>query len=573
MNGRCLMLVAGAMGLAACTSAPAALPAGAGKVPFWIAMSDPAQIDRQAARLLANHAVAIVLRYPQAGTGSADSRALVARLHEAAPGTPVLMYTWASRSSMGKSGFVANMDWANRQGGAMMLPNVKGRPMRGFGNVLDPDYRDRTASSIAAAMNRDGFDGIAIDMAIRTPRYRPGPLVRLCQRDESFCGRYADGMDAVFEAIRAQLDGKPILFNGLWNFGPGSVADQQQLLAHADAAAVEYFGDDPHAFPGTFAHDVLPFLSAIASAPASKKIFVFGRGSWGYTDYAQDYAWQRYLYCSYLLGAKPNSYYKYHATFQLDTPHGRTGGLAVYADWGVDPGSPRHAFEQAGDVYSRQFAHGLVLVAPIDGKGGTYTLATTMYSADGVKYRGKVELAAGDGLLLLDHVPARPGDEHLLDLALFSDWPGATVSGQGKATQLALDGDTPVGSHDMLLDPVRTLHPREQLELDAMPESSSSRIQLVAEVDDPSRQHAYAVVDVHAQGASPADGSALGFRTNSSAQGAMPVVAGPTLAPGAWALLKLNGPAVFAHSGLRFRRWAFARFDGAIRIRSVGLSE
>lgn len=563
-----------AIGIVLAPSAMAALPEGSGNVPFWIGFSGPQQIDEQVARLLGDHAVAIALRYPQEGLGDAQSRALVARLHHAAPKTPVLMYAWASRSTAGRNGRVASMDWVNRQAGAMLLAGANGRPLRGFGNVFDPTYRGRTAASIAAAVAHDAFDGIVVDLAIRTPRYRPAPLARLCLRDDSFCARYAAGMDAQFAAIADQLGGKAFAYNGLWNFGPGSVADQQKLLESADAATVEYFGGNPNFPTRSFTHDVLPYLDAIAAAPEAKKIFVYGRGSWAYTDYAQDYATQRYQYCSFLLAARTNAFFKYIATFQLDSLHGRAGGLAVFRDWTLNLGKPGKPYVVSGGVYSRKFAHGLVLVAPDDGSGGVYSLDNTMYSPEGERFSGRIELQPGQGLLLLDAVPQPFDDNDLLNLSLLSDWPGATVSGVGATAEVALQADAPIGTHDMLLDPVRTLHPYSHLHMVALLGSAASGIDLVAEVDDPSHRQMYAVVALRGQGAPAPGGDAgasIGFRWPTRAQGAMPVVAGPTLLPGKWQSLDLDGRELFAKSGLVFRRWDFARFDGAMRIKSVGL--
>lgn len=546
----------------------AAMPAGPGNTPFWIGLGDPAQMDQQVSRMLSEHAVAIALRMIDRGDGG---RAVVARLKKAAPKTPVLMYAWASRNLAGRPGSAGIIDWLE-QHPEWQIRSGWGRAAAGFADVTNPSFRDRLATSIAHAVDRGGFDGVAIDLAIRTPRYRPGPLVRLCRTSADFCRQYAAGMDATFAAIRGTLAGKPLLYNGIWNQGPGSVADQMQLLGHADAAIVEFFGGDLRRGPRGFSQDILPYLQAMAKVPDDKRLFVFGRGALQYDDYAADYARQRYLYCAYLLAAGPNTYFKYHATFQSGVPQGRSGGLSIYADWAAKLGAPTRSYAVQSGVYSRPFANGLVVVAPDDGGGGSFALPRPMYSPEGDKFTGTIALRPGQGLLLLAGKPPVENDQHLLDLRLDGDWPAATLGGEPGTPVLTLR-DAPAGSHDLLLDPIRTLRPRAVLRLGVRPMALDAGIDLVAEVDDPQHRVPFAIIHIGAKGgpASTGGAAAIGFRMASPARAAMPRVIAPEVTVGNWQNLTIDGTAVLAKSGLTFRRWDFARFNGAIQIRSVGL--
>lgn len=549
--------------------AVAGLAAGPGNTPFWIGLSDPGQVDQQVSRMLAEHAVTIAVRLTDGGDGG---RAVVARLKKAAPQTPVLMYAWASRNLRGRPGSAGIIDWLDRHP-EWQINTGWGRALAGFPDVTNAAFQSRLAGSIAGAVARGGFDGVALDLAIRTPRYRPGPLARLCKADATFCRNYAAGMDATFDAIRGSLRGKAVLYNGIWNQGPGSVDDQLLLLAHADAAIVEFFGGDVKGDSRGFSQDVLPYLQAMAKVPDDKKLFVFGRASRQYDAYAEDYARQRYLYCAYLLGARKNTYFKYHATFQSGVPEGRSGGLSIYADWSTNLGAPSKAYTVQANIYSRPFAHGLVVVAPDDGSGGSFTLPRTMYSPEGDTYSGTVALRPGQGLLLLDAKPAEDNDQHLLDLRLASDWPAATLGGTAAAPVLDLQ-PAAAGAHDLLLDPIRTSRPRKLLRLGVRPTDAGAGIDLLVEVDDSERRSQWAMIHIGVKGAAGSGNgaSAIGFRMRSPARAAMPLVSGPSVTAGNWQNLELDGAALLAKSGLTFRRWDFARFNGAIQVRAVTLA-
>jgi len=563
-----MMLSAGMLFHAACPAA--GLAVGPGKTGFWVGLTSPQQIDSQVSRLLADNASVVALRMPDDSVAAVRDR--VATFKRQAPHTPLLMYAWASRdlTARGKPGGASLTDWIG-QDSNMQVHAKSGRPLREFADVTNPDYQSKVARSIAAVVDGRGFDGVAIDLAVRTPRYSPMPIARICASDATFCTRYAEGMDATFAAIRKALNGRPVLYNGLWNLGPGAVDDQAQLLKNADAAAVEYFGGNFKASPShSFSQDILPYLKTIANVPEEKKVLVFGRGSYAYTTYAEDYAWQRYLYCAYLLGARNNTYFKYHATFRTDVRIGRTGSLSVFSDAFANLGDPVKPYAIVSGLYSRPFAHGMVVVAPDDGHGGNYALPHAMYSPEGDKYEGRINLQPGQGMLLLDAKQPSVSDQHLLDLKLLADWPNATLSTQSTGPVLTMVGSGADGSHDMLLDAIRTPRPRNTLQLSIQPGAQTARLELMAEVDDPSHQTEFAILELKAAGATGAP--SVAFRTRVEPRDGLSVVQGPALTPGTWQNLALNGQALFAKSGLTFRRWDYVRFDGAIKLQSVKLA-
>jgi hypothetical protein len=183
----------------------------------------------------------------------------------------------------------------------------------------------------------------------------------------------------------------------------------------------------------------------------------------------------------------------------------------------------------------------MVIVAPDDAAGGGYDLAHVMYSPEGDKYEGHVKLRPGEGLLLLDTKPSLVDDQRLLDLALLADWPNATKSGDGPTSEIALRAGAPVGSDDMLLDAIRSPHPHNTLQLAVQAGSETTRMQVVAEVDDPSHRQEYAILDIKAHGAPNGGTQAMGFRTPTPSKSAMSAIEGPELTPGAWQSLNLNG--------------------------------
>ncbi len=560
------------------TAAPSD-PVG-GKVPFWLRLGDNRQLDVQARALLAERASVVVLRAnPQPPPD--DLRTLVERLHSAAPGVPVLRYSWASLSERKKRKHRDPiMGWLSNAS-ELQLRASNGKLMPAFGDVTQAQYRQRMADAIAKAVERAGTDGVAVDLAVRTPTWRPRQLARRCQTEAGFCARYGEGMDALFGQIRTTLGAGLILYNGLWNFGPGGVDDQAKLLRHADAAIVEYFGMNPGQPDHAFSIDILPYLQAMKALPGDKRLFVYGRGSWQYTDYESDYQWQRYLYAAYLLASRANTGFKYHASFQALAHTGRSGGLNTYADWKLPLGSATSDYRLRHGIYSRRFARGLVVVSPDDGKGGSFKLDKPMYSPEGEQRDGTLTLPPGTGLILLDRPPQSPPEGRAVALEPLGEWRAAEWTAAKDGTHYlslaSLDEDS-IGEHDLLLDHEKSLDPYPALRVKLRARSAAARLLVVAEVDDPKGLAQQIVLVSRAEGdtAPVAPTASPGYRMTAAArkQGKIPHIGGPVLGPvlqpGKWQELTLDARALDL-GGYSFRGWRYARLAGAIDVAAVSL--
>ncbi len=549
----------------------AELHPGAGKVPFWVEQTDNRQMDTRVASVLAEDAAVVVLRVNLESAPPNDFPSLAARLHSVAPDVPVLMYSWASRHLTEKRSGVQIMRWLAEEP-ELLVRSHAGKPLAGFGDVTSPDYRSKAARALASAVDRTLADGLAIDLAVRTPRPGPRPLAQRCEIEPEFCERYAEGMDALFGQLRKSLGRRPIIYNGLWNFAAGTVEDQAKLLRHADAAIVEYFGLNPRQDEHAFTQDILPYLQAMRSLPEGKRLFVYGRGPWHYTDYEADYRWQRYLYASYLLAAGPNTYFKYHASFQVPAHAGRAGGLDTYADWKLPLGDPKGNYQLLDGLYLRVFQHGLVLVAPDDGgNGGTFRLDRTLYNPEGEKLGGELALSPGTGLILLERPPPSPAQSTTIPLAPLQQWQGARWVEDGEdGAYLALD-QAAEGEHDLLLDNARELAPTPTLHLRLRPRGETARLLIVAEVDDPEHQVDQVVLIRQVNEDRASDVTPLPqFRVASRQRYQAPFFTGPKLRTGDWQELRFD-PSSVSLGRYTLIGWRYLRMVGPMDVAEVSI--
>ena len=63
----------------------------------------------------------------------------------------------------------------------------------------------------------------------------------------------------------------------------------------------------------------------------------------------------------------------------------------------------------------------------------------------------------------------------------------------------------------------------------------------------------------------------IGFRSSVLRKKDLPLISGPKLTLGGWQSVDLDGRALFAKSGLIFRRWDSVRFLGALKLKAVAL--
>lgn len=557
----------------------------------WLALRSNQIVDEQVAREVAPGCGVIVLRARAESAHSGYSFPdIVRRLKAAAPGVPLLSYAVVTRRYKGRtieSDLLRNLDL----GSPVAVSRNRSRESEvAFLDITNPYVRRSIIERLASERIRLGVDGFAVDLATRTPVERPQPLARICREKPNFCEAYGLAMDDLLARLNDALgDGGIVLFNGLWNFAPGMLEDQARLLAKADAVAIEYFGLNPReSAPGSprsaggrdgaFATSVLPYLDMIMRLPQGKPALVFGRGTWGYAHYAEDYRWQRYLYGAFLLGRRAEDLYKYHASFQVPAHAGRAGGLDVYADWSLDLGAPRGPYRPQAGLYGRQFANGGVFVAPVEGAGGIARLETPGFTPEGEQLAGEVRIPPGTALILLNkRVESFPGaPARRITGRQIGTWGWQYLRLSGEKVRLDRLPPERIGEHDVLLDHVRSLAPFQYLRLDATPLEPGAVVLAVAEVDDPLRRYQWTVVELAAQGgAVSADEMSppVEFRSTARAdrQQSWPRI-GLSWNTGAGGAVLLDGPELLARRGLRFRRWSHLRLMGPLEISAIELS-
>lgn len=559
----------------------AAICSAAPGTSFWLAPRSNVTFDRQMAEAIGSRARIIVLRAEIKGPSEAYGYpALVSRFKEAGAPT-VLAYAWGSRFP--KEGRIeADLLQGLNPGKPLAVVEQAGNGPVAFLDVTQPDVRSKVVSRLSKVTKQLGVDGVALDLSTRTPALRPAPLAKICKQERDFCDRYAQGMDALFDSLKKDLPpGGFLAYNGLYSYAPRQVEDQARLLDAADAAAVEYFGMDPNEPTHSFSEDILPYLKELQRLPPKKAVMFFGRGPWTYTSYVQDYEWQRYLYASFLLAARDADSFKYHASFQVPAHKGRSGGLEYYADWKLDLGNPAGPFTVNGGVYRRNFAHGLVLVAPDDGGAGNVRLDRTYLTPEGQEVSGNVSLERGQGLILLEKKAFKePAERLVYEARTMGAWNWAAAKYDtrgGPETPLKLERPPAdlIGEHDLMLDYERSLTPYHRLEIQAKALGPEGAVLAVAEVDDPRKEYTHVVVQIGGTVAGNAPNGlteAIAFRaqTVKSIEGLWPVVR-PQVKLGQ-GVIQLSGPETMEGTGLRFRKWAYLRMVGPLEVHRVSLA-
>ncbi|CAH9018342.1 putative glycoside hydrolase family 15 protein [Candidatus Nitrosacidococcus sp. I8] len=556
------------------------------KAPYWVQLRSNHHLDDQVVTFLTENASIIILNskindpidYYQLST-------IVNRLHQANSSLPVLLYTWVSHYiPTNHTTSDEMMGWLQKHP-ELHVFSPEGKPMEYYGDVTKLEYRSHVVDGVTNIIKQINADGIAVDLAFRTLKFRPIPLTRLCKKNAELCDQYPDGMDNIFSEVKKSLGSKLLLYNGLWNFGPGMIEDQLKLLKYADIVAIEFFGlnlvekERKH----TFSEDILPYLQVIKNLPADKKVLAFGRGFESYTDYREDYLWQRYLYCAYLLGKQENTFFKYHTSFSAPAYIGRSGGLDTYADWQIDLGNPEKEYQIKDGLYFRKFDKALVVVAPDDGKEGKLTLDTPLYTPEGKEVSGEIKIPPGTGEILLKEKRAATTDLVVIDshnLSLFKDWQKSEIIKDDKNLSYVKLSSTPKsmeGEHDLLLNLDRFLNSPSILNLNIRFRNSDAKALLVAEVDDPKHNTGLVVIEVASKSEElPADyiASPILFRTPFSskivAKKRWPYIPGPLLTTVQWHKLKLDGNKLLLH--YKFKRWSHVRFVGDVDLMQVSVS-
>jgi hypothetical protein len=566
-----------ACGLAIASAWWAPAPA-AEKAAFWIEPRASMLIDSQTVDEIAPRAGIIVLRTtvrgPAPGYALTD---VVGRIKRKAPAPPVLSYAWLSRQRSG-----GRIEGYLFRGLNINIPLVTvdgGRDGKvAYLDVTDAAVRKAVVERLASERERLGVDGFAVDLVNRLPDTRPKPLANICNAKPGFCDIYAKSMDELIATLNAALgDNGTLIFNGLRSFEPGVLEQQSRLLEQADGAAIAGFGLVPGLGGRGFKADVLAYLDAAPRWPADKPVLFFGRGPWGYIGYEEDYRRQRYLYASFLLARRPVDMFKYLSSFQVPAHAGRAGGLDFYADWNVDLGAAEGPYRVERGLYLRNFSGGRVAVAPDDGGGGTLRLDSTYYTPEGRVVSGEVRLTGGEGLILLNarqRVPEYPPRRHIDAVKIAGwGWAQSSTTGAPGSARVRL-APLPAGlewEHDLLLDYERSLVPFERLEVDAALAGPGASLLAVADVDDPKGEHMRAVIVVAQAGLAGGAaelGEAVQYRTQPRPTERWPRIA-VQYQPGAKSVL--DGPALFASTPYRFRRWSHLRLTGPLDVAGITL--
>lgn len=583
---KCRRLTMGfALSLGAIGSPEAEFSNNPDKAPFWLSIHRDFSVDRQVERWIAEESSLVILR---AGARSAEDvdkyRALVKGIQSAGDDTEVLLYSSANFHIAGGDIGDWSMRWLS---GApeLSVSASSGKTMHSFGDVTSPEYRRRASNALFSAVQSTGTDGLAIDLAFRTPNAKPKHLALKCREEVGFCGRYAAGMDQLVANLKKELKGQPLIYNGIWNFGADVPEDQMRLLNYSDAAIVEYFGMNPRREERSFERDILPYLSVMQDLPEGKSLLVFGRGPWSYQGYHQDYLWQRYLYTSYLLAAGNNTHFKYHASFQVPTHAGRTGGLDTYSDWNIPLGAAEGTYKRDGDILYRKFENGIVLVAPEGSNGGDFELRERLYSPEGVSYQGHISLDAGQALLLID-AESDDGAEGSREVRIsdMASWPNVAWGGSEEAEARRFLRVDPLGSsrdagkHDVMLEKQRSLNSVfSQLVVMARARDDAAMLLAVAEVDDPERDVNHVVVSSCINGDHELTSGTMPVFRSSTDRGKnprhVPYLDGPRFAAGGgWQEITFDSRVV-EFEPYEFRGWRYMRIVGSMDVERISLQK
>ncbi|MGH8273559.1 MAG: putative glycoside hydrolase [Gammaproteobacteria bacterium] len=574
-----------AVGGTASYTVAAAAPAGAsGAAVFWIGTAHNGIFDRQVRQYIGEYAGLVVLNADMKGPGpSYGYKAIVSGIHAVNPTLPVLLYGWGTRwvknAQIGSALGAGYKDLGTnllRTSSGKLRTTKNGRYY--FGNIADAEYRIWYLRRVRSYLKRTGTDGIALDSMNRTP----GFIQSSCSRNPGRCESYRRGVESLLEQIGKAIHPRPVIFNGLWNARPGLLADQEKLLPYAAGAAIEFFGRNPHRRIPPFAEGIRSYLNIIAAHPG--KIFlVFGRGALGYAGYREDYLWQQYLYCAYLLVAGPNTHFHYHTTFQVPSV-GRANGIAWYADWNAPIGVPTGPYKKKGALYIRKFTQGLVLLVPRGGKPTPYQLDSRWYTPEGIMVSGKVTVKPGKALLL-SH--AKPGTQGVSinfggKQPSGSDWPAAQIkSAKNIGTHLALTAlpSAQEWQHDLMLDPVHALNAPRCMHFELRTSDNSLKLLFVAAIDDSRQESEEAVVRlITPAGKLGKPGTSvrhvIRFRVPGTKKDKAPYITYKTaLQPdGKWHEIDLCADSVFSgQNRYTFDQWKYVRILGATDLGPIRL--
>jgi hypothetical protein len=548
---------------------------------FWVAAHDNRVFDGFVTRHLITYGDIIVVNahYQAASYSFAN---IVHRLKLLAPSVRVLFYTWAGRKPMDGDmiGAVPTLEGMENRGDLLLRDKENQLVKIPSGNsyfiLLDPrkvDARTWLRNQVSTVKDLVASDGVALDSAIRKPDF-----LESLENPDEYSRTFSSMIQEIWDAVPETI------FNNL-----AHRRDQVELLNVANGASIERFGlNDRIVREATFADDILPYLDII-QRHRDKQILVFGRASReqeeeAYATYDEDWEWQRYLYCAYLLAIGPNTRWKQHAGFLTSPFGGRAGGLEVYADALHDLGELLGDYTVQAGCYRRDFQRGQVLVVPAESPAPVnVSIAQPMYTPEGASVADNVTVAPRQGALLLQSPPARPPVLNR-QFGPWSNplWGSSSLQREGDFWYLHVDRtlEAEQGEHDLALELVRYRLLRPIATVRYRTSDAGARIETVIEVDDERRETRFALVDGSLpmgprQDNQTKPGQFRGAAPDRSQFESVPVIGGGTrLRPdGEWRSLVMDLRAACTNSGrgYQFRRAVFMRLIGSLDVRSVAL--
>lgn len=483
------------------------------KIGFWLGMHNNETMTPGMVQWLGERASFIVIRGQIKGLDPYyDYRAIIQRCKQQAPDVPVLIYDRAQDA--GKSSLesidrengdevLAHPEWLLRnRDGSYFAP----RPGRNDDatdfhvDPTNPQFRQYIAEYLAGAIRRYGADGVAVDSYSKFVPLYFGDLGRLMNGERLANGGYEEGTAAMTAAIKQAIGpDKLFIFNSLGHNAPPHMKldIQATLLPFADGASEEWFGFERSGNEKD--HFDLTILDAIRTMAAhpDKIIAIYGRCPRSvYTGYDEDYQYQRYDLACYLLGMTPLSTFKYHVSFQATImPRQRTNGFDYYRDYDLDLGKPLGGFTESGGAYLRRFEKALVAVAPIHRGAKRVILEGTWFNPEGRRVEGALDLADGQGMILLRQPlqpePARVmiddfenGDARAWREGARDDKTEVLQEGSNRFLRAELSPSAFRPYHERRVQPIRSLTPYGRLDFRIRTRDTAGAVMVRLEVDD-----------------------------------------------------------------------------------------
>jgi hypothetical protein len=288
---------------------------------------------------------------------------------------------------------------------------------------------------------------------------------------------------------------------GLLEFFGGFQDDADPLKAPCRSTTLENETCDPKT--NFYKRNFSLLLDAIREWRRNpEKIFIVAaRGPKNYESYADDFAWQEYLYGVYLLGSGSNTAFKYLSLFQFPTSAVgvRSDGLQLYDNQMLKLGNPKPQFDENGaptfkvsqtdGISWRQFDNALVMVNPLGASAAASTKNLKSLAPAGLNWATVPTLLLPGQSYIAMKTARVTGAGRILD---FSDSAVSSFYAQNETMEVAsaslrVKETIPASLTDILLNPVKYKSHGGSVKLDLTVNGNRPNnrvISMVAEVDD-----------------------------------------------------------------------------------------